>query len=180
MNIIIVMRSWSYRGGEKIMLNLASSLARHSHKVTVIAGRKEDKFQKKDKGFEIIYPKKLNKIFQNNLLSYSLGSLYFYYEIRKRIKDTDLVLTEFDACLNGSYFALLGTKIKLVWYVFDYDRIRYQNKLLQRFWDMTQGNLERLMINRVNKTVVLSESVKKIVEEKYNIKTNVLYPIIKI
>lgn len=53
MKYLFVIPSWSYRGGEKIFISLATSLISRGNEVIIIAGRKEEDPQKINKGIKV-------------------------------------------------------------------------------------------------------------------------------
>lgn len=166
------MRAWGYRGGEKIMLSLAECLTKKGHSVEVVAIRKEISAHNKSKKFKITYPNKFNNLLQNNLLAFVFGIFYIFIALRKKLKSTDLILTESDACLYGSALASMGTSKKLVWYAFDYNYKRKGGKI-SRILDI-------MSVRRVNKIITLSENIKQIIKEEFNKKVDILKPIINL
>lgn len=180
MKIIFVIPSLSYRGGEKIFINLAEAVHKQGHKVVIIAGRKEPgKTVKIPPQIKFSYSKAFNLLANNNLFFLLFSWLFIFWEIKKEIKGTDWIICESNNCLYASALTNFLYKTKLAWYVMAYEEKHYKNRWADEAWNLTYGNIEKLAVARSKVIYSLAPRVQKAVQRRFDRSSKVLNPIIK-
>jgi glycosyltransferase involved in cell wall biosynthesis len=179
MKFLVVIPSWSYRGGERIFLNLALGLQHEGHKVTVIAGRKDrNNVCFADPTLKIIYPPRLlNILIQNNLIYLIFIWFILYYLIRREKDQADWIISESHACLTSSVLAVKGTKTKVVWYVMHCESSKIHNLFTHYVWECTFGIVQKFTIKRVDLVFSLSERTKLALKNYFSLDSIVIPPI---
>lgn len=131
MNILMILPSLSYRGGERIFYTKAKGLAKLGHKVTMVVGRIETGAFKIDKPIKLVTPNKfLNKLFKNDYLFF-LGSFFAMFYLAIINSDgIDIIDTESGFALWAGYLVGKIKKIKVVWTVMAVEEKSFLNKII--------------------------------------------------
>lgn len=178
MKILVVIPSWSYRGGEKIFLKLAEALTSEGNAVTVIAGRREHSATYYANTVTVVYPRVVNSLLLSNGVSFLFGWLVLAWQVLRLGKGADLIISESNNCLIASVIGKAVYHYKLVWYVMAYESKHYRSRVKEVIWNCSFGVVEKLCLTQVDYVFALSDKVQAILRDRLAIRSTVLHPII--
>ena len=170
MNVLIVLPSFSYRGGERIFYALARGLAICGHSVKMLTARVERQAFSVRKPVGLIRPSPfVNKLMQNNLIFLLFSLPYLSWLIFKNAEDVDIIDTESGFALWASI--LIGTlrKIPVVWMIFAFETRPFASPFVSKLFSLTVRKIDKFFARRANGFTCLAPRIRRAVRKYYGI-----------